>query len=517
LAGIAALAVLCLSPSVASADDETTAPTTSTSTTAPPTGSAVSDPTDEQKVAPYAQPGVVFVTIHWRAWIYDTKYHEYLNTNAKGQGLSTDFDGSCTGYVVNPEGWIATAGHCVSYKEIRQAYIESAVNSSLAQGWLTVDGKPATREYYEAYWLDHIKTESSDETGATGRPDRTVEAWWGADTSGIETEKGKPARVVSYQEIDQGDGALLKVDEHDMNALLLVPGDDTVDTLTPVAAIGYGASVDAVTDDNYNPSIKTGTVSSQKTIGGGLIPVYEINAQVTPGMSGGPTVNYEGRVIGTNSFFPRGEPQSFNFVGTSQRILELMASNGVTNELSEDTIKYREGIDAYFAGDKATAVADLTAVKEKQPSNAMVADYLERAQALPDQSEAADESEDGGTPAWVWVALAALLLLLVAGGGLLLGRGRRSTRQPAYATGYPVQPTQPPVPERQPEQYSPPHWQPGPAEPPDQQDQVNARADEPPAGQTQVMAAQPEQRRCPNCHEPVEEGKRFCGECGAPQ
>jgi serine protease Do len=228
-------------------------------------------------------------------------------------------------------------------------------------------------------------------------------------------------------------------------------------------------------------------------------------------MSGGPTVNYQGQVIGTNSFFPTGESQSFNFVGTSQRILELMASNGVSNELSEDTVMYRKGIDAYFAGDKATAVADLAAVKENQPSNALVNEYLDRAQALADAPApaAADTSDGGGVPMWVWVAVAALLLL--AGAGFVLGRNRRGKTQPAFSTGYPVQPTQPPMLERQsaPAQWSPaPQLAPvAPTEPVDPTSTV----------QTQVMPAASEQELCPNCRQPVEANKRFCGECGAPQ
>ncbi len=100
-------------------------------------------------------------------------------------------------------------------------------------------------------------------------------------------------------------------------------------------------------------------------------------------MSGGPTVNYDGQVIGTNSFLNRNESQAFNFVGTSERILELMRSQGVEGPISQDTLDYRAGIDAYFAGDKETAVELLTAVTQKQPANGLASEYLSRSLDLP--------------------------------------------------------------------------------------------------------------------------------------
>ena len=155
---------------------------------------------------------------------------------------------------------------------------------------------------------------------------------------------------MQFQRFNTGDAALLKVDESGLNALPLIPVEEDVETLTEIASIGYSGSVDSVTDNDYVPSIKTGTVSATKTIGGGLLSVYEIDAAISEGMSGGPTVDYEGRVIGTNSFKIKDEAQPFNFVGQSDRMLELMASNGVVNELTQVTQDYRAGVDAYLEG-----------------------------------------------------------------------------------------------------------------------------------------------------------------------
>lgn len=524
--GVAVLGLTALGVSPGSADTDTTSPTTSSTTSSSPavTSPGTAAPTDsngapivspEQKVGPYVQPSVTFITIGWTAWLYDTKYHEYLNADDEGaHPITLSFN--CTGYVVNPDGWIATAGHCVDPKEVRSYFIEAAVEAALAENWLNVDGRPATRAYYEDYWFDHLKTESSDETGATGKPDRVVKVWWGADVSGIETEKGVKARVQQFQTFDKGDGALLKINETDMNALLLVPGDTTVDTGTGIASIGYSGTVDDVTDADYHPSIKTGTVSSQKTIGDGLIPVYEVNGGMQHGMSGGPTVDFNGDVIGTNSFGNLDEDSNFNFVGTSQRILELLASNGVTNELSETSQTYRAGIDAYFAGDKDTAVKDLTTVHEAQPSNEEVTDYLARAKALPDPPAPVEESDSGGVSPWVWIVA---LVVLVAIAGAVAGLVIRNRRHPTPATYAPMAPTgyplvqgsatpAPPVQEPPPAvEPDPPvyHMPPGPvAEPEVETDPEDEQPTE----------VQP--RFCGNCGNQVPTGQRFCGSCGNP-
>lgn len=479
LAGAAVLALLALGGGPAFAGGSSS-PSPSSGESSP--GTAV--PTDangalvvtpEQKIDPYVRSSITYVAVQWKAWLFDKNTHKYMN----GGGPIT-LNWGCTGYVVNPDGWIGTAGHCVDPAEAKSAFLDEAVGLAKQGNYAYLGHHYFPDAVIRAYFLDHLKTESSDATGATGTPDRTVAVSWGQNVSGNAIGKGKPARVMTFQPFTKGDAALLKVNETNMNALLLVPGDTTVDVGTPIAAIGYSGTVSDVTDSDYHPSIKTGTISSQKTVGGGLIPVYEIDAAVQHGMSGGPTVNENGQVIGTNSFTNASGDSNFNFVGTSQRMLEALASQGITNELSPDSIAYRAGIDAYFAGDKATAVTKLTTVQADQPGNELATDYLTRAKALADPPSKSSHT-------LVYAAVGVLILGLIAGGAvaLVLKRKKAAPKHTGQQT-----PQEPAV--------------------------TQAWAPSGPATGTAVMEAPPAAPPIEDTGPIAPEGHHFCSNCGAP-
>ena len=237
-------------------------------------------------------------------------------------------------------------------------------------------------------------------------PQRTVKVSWGASVSGIKSEDSRPARVIANQSFNNGDTSLLKVNTTNLNALPLYEGEN-LETGTEIASIGYPASVDRVADPDYTPSIKTGQISAMKTRGGGLTEVYEVDAAVSGGMSGGPTVTMDGEVAGVNSFSPMGESQAFNFVQPVSHLQELIKSEGVDTKLSETTKQYRAGLTAFFDGEKATAVKNLTAVVEDQPANGFASEYLKKAKDLPNPPPPEDEG-------------VSTTLLLIIGGGLLL-------------------------------------------------------------------------------------------------
>ena len=98
-------------------------------------------------------------------------------------------------------------------------------------------------------------------------------------------------------------------------------------------------------------------------------------------------------MIGVNSSHFVGEP--FNYAVPAERIKELMDSAGVDNVVSETTQTYREGIRAYFDGDRETAVSSLEKVLDEQPANGLAETYLGKAKELP--APPAEEKDSGSS------------------------------------------------------------------------------------------------------------------------
>ncbi len=450
-----------------------------------------------ERVDALVQPSIVYLQQDWSGYIFDKANKTYLN---QGQPFELTFQ--CTGFVVNPDGYIATAGHCVDLDEVKPAFFETAAQWAVDNGYyldptLTVEQIIAFQDY---------RVETMDKLN---RADLVIQVGWGAAASGIQTAEVRRARVVGSRTAEEGDVALLKVEATGLNALPL--SEEDVEVGTEVVSIGYPASVDRVTDPDLTPSFKDGSISSVKTVQGGLLSVYEISAAVSGGMSGGPTVDLEGRVVGVNSFGITGETQPFNFVRPSAQLAELMAGAGVENLLSETTSAYRDGLAAYWAGDKAPAVEKLASVVDEQPSNELAQEYLDKAEALPDPPPEDTGSDVPVAPIVIGGAVlaavgASLVVLLV----LRRGRSARATSLPAPPpAGAPDAPPPPAPPVGAP--AAPPPVAAPPAAP-----AVPLGFTGVPAVAAPTATATHEPHFCGSCGEPTEHGTHFCTNCGKP-
>ncbi|MGE0220036.1 trypsin-like peptidase domain-containing protein, partial [Mycolicibacterium sp.] len=144
------------------------------------------------------------------------------------------------------------------------------------------------------------------------------------------------AQVVDFQRFDDGDNALLKVPASKPLKPLVIanqaprPGQS-------LTSVGFPGSVSRVVDRSrlQQPSFKSGTASSEQVKPSGAMST-EINADVSGGMSGGPTIdNDTGEVLGINSYGIVGESQAFNFITNAPELRSFLVKNGVTLAQSE--------------------------------------------------------------------------------------------------------------------------------------------------------------------------------------
>lgn len=390
-----------------------------------------------EKAVAYVQPSVVYLDITWTGWVWDkAKPPSYMN-NSKPFTLGY----SCTGFFVNETGYIATAGHCVDPANVSSNFFDAAAV------WAA---------NCKCYYSDHtlsaqtIRSFSDDwrvegaNKGASGRytpgGDLAIQAVWSTssteplyDSNGGLNGQPYEARVDKFLPWNDGSGdvAVLKAEIGDQSVL---PIDiDEASTGQEIVSVGYPAVVGEVSDSNLSdPSFKSGTISSIRS--NATYPVYEISAPMSGGMSGGPTVDLNGTVVGVNSYGNVEGNSVFEFVQSSQTLDSLLTDAGVENELGEVSTAYRAGLDAYFAGNKFIAVKNLQQAIALNPDFDMAQEYLTRAQGLPNPVP-----ESSGFPL-IPVGVGLAVLVALAGGGVLLLRNKRPSMDTAGVSSFGTSP-----------------------------------------------------------------------------
>jgi S1-C subfamily serine protease len=373
--------------------------------------------TPQEKAAAIVRPAVVYLETSWKAWLVDED-GTYFN-----DGNPYELTSRCSGFVVNPDGVIMSAGHCVDPAEVHRDLVIKAAQQAYADGSWTAPSLSALVEHGLLNWQLEGRT-----AGQLPDPQVTVE---------LSPEAGSevlPARVRSFTPFDKGDIAMLKVEARDLPSVELATDDAAIGS--DILAVGYPASSDGPTDATSGPTFKDGRISSEKTRNDGLLPVLEISAAVSGGMSGGPTIDLEGKVVGINSFKAIDE-QQFNFISPSELVAEVLTDQGVSNELGETDVLWRRGLDAHFSGDYPAAVTAFEELLDDMPDHASARDYLEADEGKPSavvqepvetvavEPAASSSSAVGVVP----LMIGGVLAVMVLGMGFVLIM-RRPTQRP---------------------------------------------------------------------------------------
>ena len=471
---------------------------------------SVAGSTPDERAAAITRPAIVYIEQYWKAWVkVPTSSRMYFQGYVNG-GKPFTWGTRCSGFIVEPTGYVITAGHCVDPGEegARGTALEFAVQ------WLANNGWIYRRD--TSYWLNEAHLSWGVEGEEKGSPpDLQVFVQRGVAAGGLKTGEAFPARVIEYQPWSKGDVALLKIEASDL-PVVLVASTASIDIGTPVLSVGYPGSTDFVTDQSYEPTFKNGEISAEKTREGGLLPVYEMSAALSGGMSGGPTVNMNGEVVGVNSFGVVGETQAFNFITPASLVSEMLARNGITNALGPIDEAYRAGLEAFYAGDYATAIKDFNQVLALSPTHEQAQEFkveatkLAAASAQP-TATGGEGATGGGFPMWAVVLIAVAVLvaaiLLIA----LTRRGRRPSVAPTQPVAPPTvgAPVPPPTAEAAKVGFQPATGPAGVAPPPPRVVEAAPRT-----VPTEEAAREP--HFCANCGQELQPGGRFCASCGHP-
>ncbi|AGB23017.1 tumor necrosis factor receptor stn_TNFRSF12A_TNFR domain protein [Mycobacterium sp. JS623] len=228
---------------------------------------------------------------------------------------------SCSGVIVDPTGFIATAGHCVDAANpgIKQSIL---MQLFLKAGFDQATAERRTQDAVSAEWLVEGKQPSTP-------IDRFVSVIQ-PEGQGRVIDHFVTAQVVDFQKTADGDNALIKVANEP--ALPAMPiAEKAPDPGTALTSAGFPGDVGDAMDLSrlQEPSFKDGSASSQQVTPSGAAST-EISAAISPGMSGGPTVDdATGEVVGLNDFTLNGENQPFNFITDAAALRAFLQKNSV--------------------------------------------------------------------------------------------------------------------------------------------------------------------------------------------
>jgi len=341
-----------------------------------------------------------------------------------------------SGFIITPDGYIITNAHAVyaeedylkwqltqtALKEIIEKDVEDVIKEAgeldveIGEETMKLGIENASIYYRDQMQLSKIETAVYTELGVAVPGMQAVQQGVGSDIR----KRGEP--------IPGKDIAILKVDRSNLPTVPL--GDDTaLATGDRIYVIGYPgvatfhdmlAAASAV-----EPTMTSGMISARKTMQGGW-DVFQTDAAMTHGNSGGPAFNEKGEVIGIATFgsidYETGqEIQGMNFLIPVSIAKQFLHEINITPEQSRLSKLYIEGLTLYDAERYSAALEKFREVNELNPGYP----YVQK--NISDARNAINEGRDKAAFSWTWVYAAGgvLLVLIILGGGFLIIWGRK--------------------------------------------------------------------------------------------
>ena len=349
------------------------------------------------------------------------------NFDLKLSGVIQNFSGGCSagygsGFIVSPEGYIATNGHVV------KSSVGEVLTDSIELGNL-----PIIKSYLNFLVKTKlIKQATADEyyaKAAAGDTDalKTISASIG-DNSLKDTEV-KENSVESSYAIQLSDEAVtinsknLRAFNYDNNIVSAKLIDINYDPYSDVAKNGFGSSDVAIlkigSGSNYPftrlgsilgigqgskltvigfpgsaenelvsksqslPTTTQGTVSSIRNANGTSNKLIQTDASIAKGNSGGPAYDSNGEVIGLATYkVADSNETNINYLRDIQDVKDLLNKNGIQlpKYSTGNQMVWEQALTKFSRAYYTSAIADFKKIKADYPQNTLVDNYIARAE-----------------------------------------------------------------------------------------------------------------------------------------
>ncbi len=247
-----------------------------------------------------------------------------------------------SGFIINPDGYILTNSHVVSEDSIKislagqVAYLVmiSTVDEMSEDEMSQLEGSEADGAEFGKRILKFVRDNSEF--------DLTYELTVLSPVTQGQTlaeliESGFPAETLSVNNdffFDGKDAALIKIEQSGLPSVSL-SASQTVSTGQKIYVFGFPATAE-FNERNLNESTFTqGAISAIKDSDSKQFKIYQTDAKISQGSSGGPLVSEDGKVVGIVTYqtdeFSRQDGDNFAFAIPASLAGEVLKSQGVAD------------------------------------------------------------------------------------------------------------------------------------------------------------------------------------------
>lgn len=315
----------------------------------------------QEELADIVKPAVVRIVTRYKGEaiipevnIDFRKFTISKNLTRQPRKIPIDQTVTGTGFVVNPEGYIMTNAHVVSNETIKQLAVSVASVVYIYQQANTASANDDRSEEESVKFGKQIFEYLLNESRFTIER-KTVVLNPSSDKNKLNDliEDGFPAAVVSVNDNffkDDKDVALIKIDEHELPSLALGSSDGLAQG-NRIHVFGFPSNADV--DNNFLKATFTeGGITAIKDSQTKEFKIFQTDAKVSPGSSGGPAFNKKGEVVGivtAETSRERTGGDNFALAIPIERAQKILEEEDVKNVRGEFAEQFEKGIMLFSA------------------------------------------------------------------------------------------------------------------------------------------------------------------------